>query len=373
MDSNKKQKTAPSSLDAPTDPDHAANLRPGSHAPPPRALVVGDGAFAMAMATAMARRGSDVRILCHTSQVRDEINSGENATYLPGYKVDSNISAYTSIEEATSPDVQLVLLVIPTQFLRRFLITNIAKIPVGCPIVVCAKGIEVGTAETPYEMMISELPGKYHSNFAVLAGPSFAKEIMDGQPTNVVVASQSSEVANNVARYVSDGATLRAYVSDDVHGIEIAGAVKNVLAIASGALDGLEYGNNARAALVCRGLAELTRLAVATGSNGRSMAGLAGVGDLMLTCSSSLSRNFTVGKNLATGMTLEQICEGTNAVAEGVATAKSVRMLAGKLNVEMPICDVVYRCLYEGMSPRDALKELQARPLGAESGLVAGE
>lgn len=264
------------------------------------------------------------------------------------------------------------------------------------------QGIEIGTAETPFEMMIGELPGKYHKHFAVLAGPSFAAEIMEGkvkkqpyttglnisclyklilplsnifegQPTNVVVASLSSEVANQVAQYVSDGSSLRAYVSDDVHGIEIAGAVKNVLAIASGALDGLNFGNNARAALVCRGLAELTRLAVATGSNGRSMAGLAGVGDLMLTCSSSLSRNFTVGKKLASGMTLEEISGGTNAVAEGVATAKSVRILAGKLNVEMPICEAVYQCLYEGKAPKEALAELQARPLGAESGLVAGD
>jgi glycerol-3-phosphate dehydrogenase len=220
-------------------------------------------------------------------------------------------------------------------------------------------------------MMIEELPGKYHKYFAVLAGPSFAKEIMDGEPTNVVVASQYSNVATQVAEYVSDGSALRAYVSDDVHGIEIAGAVKNVLAIASGALDGLNFGNNARAALVCRGLAELTRLAVATGSNGRSMAGLAGVGDLMLTCSSSLSRNFTVGKKLASGMTLDEISGGTNAVAEGVATAKSVRMLADKLNVEMPICEAVYQVLYEGKAPKVALAELQARPLGAEGGLVA--
>lgn len=361
MDS-KKQKTSAAEEGA---------IRPGDHAAPDRALVVGDGAFAMAMATAMARRGSDVRVLAHTSKVRDEINAGENATYLPGYQVHSNITAHTSIEEACAPDVQLVLLVIPTQFLRRFLIGNISKIPVGCPLVVCAKGIEVGTAETPYEMMVGELPGKYHANFAVLAGPSFAKEIMDGQPTNVVVASESRDVATLVARYVSDGAALRAYVSDDVHGIEVAGAVKNVLAIASGALDGLGFGNNARAALVCRGLAELTRLAVAAGSNGRAMAGLAGVGDLMLTCSSSLSRNFTVGSKLAKGMTLEEITGGTNAVAEGVATAKSVRVLAERLGVDMPICDAVYRALYEGLPPREALAELQARPLGAEGGLVA--
>eukprot|EP00584_Thalassiosira_punctigera_P001948 CAMPEP_0172526814 /NCGR_PEP_ID=MMETSP1067-20121228/1644_1 /TAXON_ID=265564 ORGANISM="Thalassiosira punctigera, Strain Tpunct2005C2" /NCGR_SAMPLE_ID=MMETSP1067 /ASSEMBLY_ACC=CAM_ASM_000444 /LENGTH=366 /DNA_ID=CAMNT_0013310409 /DNA_START=35 /DNA_END=1135 /DNA_ORIENTATION=+ len=355
-----------------TSPDQDL-LRPGDHAHPDRALVVGDGAFAMAMATAMARRGSDVRVLCHTEKVRDEINAGENKTYLPGYKVNENIRAHTSIEEACAPDVQIVLLVIPTQFLRTFLVRNLAKMPVGCPIVVCAKGIEVGTAETPYEMMLAELPGKYHKHFAVLAGPSFAKEIMDGEPTNVVVASEGRDVATVVARYVSDGSSLRAYVSDDVHGIEIAGAVKNVLAIASGALDGLGFGNNARAALVCRGLAELTRLAVATGSNGRAMAGLAGVGDLMLTCSSSLSRNFTVGKKLASGMTLEEISGGTNAVAEGVATAKSVRVLAGRLGVEMPICDAVYRALYEGLPPREALAELQARPLGAEGGLVAGE
>lgn len=227
--------------------------------------------------------------------------------------------------------------------------------------------------QTHTQKMLAELPGKYHKYFGVLAGPSFAAEIMEGQPTNVVVASQSEDLAKEVARYVSDGASLRAYISDDVHGIEIAGAVKNVLAIASGALDGLNYGNNARAALVCRGLAELTRLAVATGSNGRSMAGLAGVGDLMLTCSSELSRNFTVGKKLAAGMTLEEINADTNAVAEGVATAKSVRMLAEKLNVEMPICEAVYHCLYEGMSPKKALEGLQARPLGAEGGLVAEE
>lgn len=229
------------------------------------------------------------------------------------------------------------------------------------------------TNTTSHKQMLAELPGKYHKYFGVLAGPSFAAEIMQGQPTNVVVASESEDLAKEVARYVSDGASLRAYISDDVHGIEIAGAVKNVLAIASGALDGLKFGNNARAALVCRGLAELTRLAVATGSNGRSMAGLAGVGDLMLTCSSSLSRNFTVGNQLASGMTLEEISGGTNAVAEGVATAKSVRMLAGKLGVEMPICEAVYQCLYEGKAPKKALEELQARPLGAEGGLVAGE
>ena len=131
----------------------ASQQPPGSHAPPPRALVVGDGAFAMAMATAMARRGSSVRILCHTTTVRDEINSGENKTYLPGYKVHENITAYTSIVEACAPDTQLVLLVIPTQFLRKFLVANLAAMPVGCPIVVCAKGIEIGTAETPYEMV----------------------------------------------------------------------------------------------------------------------------------------------------------------------------------------------------------------------------
>lgn len=284
-----------------------------------------------------------------------------------------HIRAYTSIEEACSPDCALVLLIIPTQFLRTFLQNNISSLPTGCPIVACAKGIEVTTGETPYEMMVGELPGKYHKNFAVLAGPSFAMEIMDGQPTNVVVASTNTDVAALVQRFVSDGSSLRAYLSDDVHGIEIAGAVKNVLAIASGALSGLGFGNNARAALICRGLAELTRLAVKSGSNGRSMAGLAGVGDLMLTCSSELSRNFTVGKKLASneGMTLEEITGGTMAVAEGVSTAKSLKKLAVKLGVEMPICDAVYCALYEGLPIKEALLALQARPLGAESGLVA--
>merc|ERR1711966_73930 len=143
-------------------------LKPGDHEPPNRALVVGDGAFAMAMATALARRGSDVRVLCHTEKVREEINSGENVTYLPGYSLDKDhIRAYTSIKEACSPDCALVLLVIPTQFLRTFLQNNISALPTGCPIVACAKGIEVATGETPYEMMVGELPGKYHKNFAL--------------------------------------------------------------------------------------------------------------------------------------------------------------------------------------------------------------
>jgi glycerol-3-phosphate dehydrogenase len=220
---------------------------------------------------------------------------------------------------------------------------------------------------TPYEIVNEELPGKYAKYLSVLAGPSFAKEIAAGLPTNVSVAAFDQELAEKVQHQMScRAASFRCYTTSDVMGCEISGAVKNVLAIASGAGTGLGLGNNARAGLICRGLAEMTHLAIAMGSDGKAMSGLAGVGDLLLTCSSELSRNFTVGMRLAKGETLEQITASTVAVAEGVATAKSLHDLAEKHGIDMPICEEVYQVLYHQKPAKVALRDLEDRPLSKE-------
>mmetsp|Transcript_52885 Transcript_52885/g.60755 ORF Transcript_52885/g.60755 Transcript_52885/m.60755 type:complete len:222 (+) Transcript_52885:2-667(+) len=216
--------------------------------------------------------------------------------------------------------------------------------------------------------MLEELPGKYGPFVCVLAGPSFAKEMAAGLVTNVTVASADPHFCRSVqSKMASRAANFRVYTSPDVMGCEIAGAVKNVLAIASGASHGLGLGLNARAALICRGLHEMTHLAKALGSSGSSMPGLAGVGDLLLTCSSEMSRNFTVGLRLAKGEPLNEILSSSTSVAEGVATAKALHELAQTLNVEMPFCSQVYAVLYEGKNVVSALTYLQDRPLTSEN------
>jgi glycerol-3-phosphate dehydrogenase len=274
---------------------------------------------------------------------------------------------FTSDLRGAVAGVEIVLFAIPTQFLRPLLEDHRSTFPVGVPLVQSAKGIEVETLKTPFEVMEEELPGKYGKFLCVLGGPSFAKEMAANLATNVSVASPNVALAEKVQRQRScRAASFRCYVNVDYLGCEIAGAVKNVLAIASGASSGIGLGLNARAGLICRGLHEMSSLAKAYGSSLEAMAGLAGVGDLMLTCSSELSRNFTVGYRLAKGERLQDIIESTSAVAEGVATAKSVHDLSVKLGVDMPICKQVYAVLYENISVHEALGCLQDRPLSHE-------
>ncbi|KAF4658211.1 hypothetical protein FOL47_008124 [Perkinsus chesapeaki] len=358
-----------------------------------RAAVIGGGSFGTALALVLARKGCEVSVWARAVTQKkggykivssnpalaflghfmalspSRVNeTRENSKYLPGVKLPDSIQWTTSVEEAVA-GVEMVLLVIPTQFLRNFVATHRDILPVGVPIVLCAKGIEVDSCDTPYQIVEDELPGKYSKYLAVLAGPSFAKEMAQNQPTNVTVASKNKEVATRVQNQLSSReANFRVYTSDDFIGCEICGAVKNVLAIASGASTGLGFGNNTRAALICRGLAELNRLARKMGSNSKCMSGLAGVGDLLLTCSSELSRNFTVGYRLAKGETLDEINSSMKSVAEGVATAKSLHTLAAKLDVDMPISGEVYKVLYQGKDIREALMLLQSRPLREELG-----
>ena len=289
-----------------------------------------------------------------------------NSKYLPGVKIPENIKWTSDVNDAVHGS-EIVLFAIPTQFIRPFAQANKSTLPVGVPLVLCAKGIELSTLQLPYDIVRDELPGKYSKYICVLSGPSFAKEIAAAHPTSVVVASSEPTVADLVQKQMTCTAVnFRVYTVSDVMGAEIAGAVKNVLAIAAGAVSGLGYGSNTRAALICRGLVEMTRLAEKMGSDSSCLRGLAGIGDLLLTCSSELSRNFTVGRRLATGETLDQILSSSTSVAEGVATTKALHELGCKLGVEMPLCEEVYKVLYEGKDVRCVLADLQSRTPGTE-------
>lgn len=333
-----------------------------------KALVIGGGSFGTALALILARKGATVNVWVRQADQAAAVNRDrENTKYLKGTKIPDNITFTSSIDAGVLHALDLVIFAIPTQFLRSFLEEHRSTFPVGIPLLQSAKGIEIGSLKTPFEIMTDELPGKYGKFICVLAGPSFAKEMAAGLVTNVAVAAPDREVCERAQRLMSArSANFRCYTSTDYMGCEIAGAVKNVLAIASGASHGLGLGLNARAALICRGLSEMTQLAKALGSNGASMAGLAGVGDLLLTCSSEMSRNFTVGLRIAKGETLEQIMLNANSVAEGVTSARSVKELADKLGVEMPFVSQVYEVLYNGKNVVDALVYLQDRPLTAE-------
>jgi len=289
--------------------------------------------------------------------------------FLRGVKISPNITASNDPIEALDR-TEIVLIVIPTPFLRTVMIKHRDSLPLQVPLVCCTKGIEQGTLLTPYEILTAELPGKYHDMLCAVSGPSFAKEVAKGLPTSVLCASKAEKVAQKVQQAMSDK-TFRVYTGNDVIGAELCGAIKNVIAISCGASQGFGFERNTAAALITRGLVEMTRLCLAKGADPATMCGLAGVGDLLLTCTSQKSRNFTVGKRIAMGESLQDIIDNMKMVAEGVKTSVSVHKLSMKLGIEMPICEQVYQVLHEGKSFRQALEELQARPLGKESSFGA--
>ena len=331
------------------------------------ACVLGGGSFGTALALVLSARGYDVKVWVRCADQAKCVNAArENAKYLPNVRIPENIIWTSDVSEAVR-NAAIVIFAIPTQFMRGFAQENRSTLPVGVPLVLCAKGIELSSLQLPYDILRDELPGKYTRFICVLSGPSFAKEIAAGHPTSVVVASPEASISERVQKQMTcTSVNFRVYTVTDVMGAEIAGAVKNVLAIAAGAVSGLGYGSNTRAALICRGLVEMTRLAEKMGSDASCLRGLAGIGDLLLTCSSELSRNFTVGKRLATGETLEDILNSSTSVAEGVATTKALYQLRQQLGVEMPLCEEVYKVLYEGKDVRCVLGDLQSRAPGSE-------
>lgn len=327
--------------------------------------VVGAGSWGTALANLLAVNGYRVDLWVYEEEVKDQIeNDRENKIFLPGERLSENIRPTGDLEKAAAGK-DLVLVVVPSHIMRETSIKLNQYLDKNTLVVTASKGIENKTHLTMLGILKENIPGIPEENFVVLSGPSFAKEVVRQQPTVVAVASTNPDIAKFVQQ-VFAAPFFRVYINDDPVGIEIGGAIKNVIAIAAGISDGLELGLNARAALITRGLTEMKRLGDKMGANPHTFAGLTGVGDLLLTCTGALSRNYTVGTKLGKGMTLDEILQEMKMVAEGVKTTRSVYNLANRLGIELPICNEVYKILFENQPPEKAIPQLMTRTLKHE-------
>ncbi|CAA7624552.1 NAD(P)H-dependent glycerol-3-phosphate dehydrogenase [Magnetospirillum sp. UT-4] len=323
--------------------------------------IVGAGAWGTALAVTARRAGRNVVVWAHEPDVVGAINAmRRNIAYLPDIHLDCCIRATTEIAETASAEA--VLLVTPAQHLRAACRALAPHWRAGVPAVICAKGIEQGSGAMMTEVVAAELP---HAPLAVLSGPTFAVEVARGLPTAITLACADAELGRRLVAALGTP-TFRPYLADDLVGAEIGGAVKNVLAIACGIVEGRGLGDNARAALITRGLAELTRLALAKGGRADTLMGLSGMGDLILTASSAQSRNYSLGFALGEGQTLADILASRRAVTEGVWTAGAVVEMATGLGIEMPICAAVDSVINRGHDLDDAITALLSRPFRAE-------
>lgn len=327
-----------------------------------RCAVVGAGAWGTALADLLARNKHDVRLWAYEPDVVDSINrKHENVRFLNGHALTGSIEAVGDLSIAVK-GADLVVLATPSHVLRSIIKAAAPAVSRTAPLVVATKGIEKGTLCLMTEIVEQEAKG---GTVVALSGPSFASEVVSCQPTAVVVASREDSAAA-VAQRAFSSPYFRTYTHTDVIGVELGGALKNVMAVATGIAEGVGLGFNARAALITRGLAEMTRLGVALGAEDSTFAGLAGLGDLVLTCTGSLSRNRAVGVEVGKGRQLDEVLRDRETVAEGVFAAQSARELAVRKGVEMPIVDAVNRVLFEGQSARNAIGALMTRELRAE-------
>ena len=325
-----------------------------------RISVVGGGAWGTALASHCVRAGLAVRIWIREPELAKAVNERhENTAFLPGVALPEGLRATSRLEEAVA-DAETILVVVPSEFCREIYRKLGALAPGGAILVSATKGLEIGTLLRMSEVAGAEAPGH---PVAVLSGPSFAAEVAAALPTAVVLASQQRGIAEVVQRPLATR-SFRVYSSDDVVGVELGGALKNVIAIAAGIVDGLGYGHNTVAALITRGLAEITRLAVAEGARPDTLAGLTGLGDLVLTCTGALSRNRAVGARLGRGLPLSEAAAGLH--PEGVRTTLAACALAERRGIEMPIARQMKAVLHEGKSPRLAADELMLRSLKRE-------
>jgi glycerol-3-phosphate dehydrogenase (NAD(P)+) len=325
-----------------------------------RATVLGAGSFGTAIAQVLSANFEEVQLWGRDAALIDSLNhTHQNANYLPGLDLSAKIRGAIDLDAATK-GAELVVVATPSQATRELLVRAHEIIPPHVPVVTVAKGIENGTLCTMTEVLEQTLPESYHPHIAVLSGPSFAKEMVLRMPTVVTIASKFEHTAR-AAQGMFNSDFFRTYSSNDVVGVQVGGALKNVIAIAAGMSDGLGLGHNSRAAIITRGLAEISRIAVKMGGNPLTLSGLAGMGDLVLTCTGELSRNRKVGMELGRGRSLDEILKDMKQVAEGVKTAKSARDLSVKMAVELPICEQVYKIAWEGKSPKAAVADLMGR------------
>lgn len=323
--------------------------------------VIGGGAWGTALASMAARAGHEVQLWAREEDVVTSINEvHENKDYLPGVSLPMSVRATTKISEVAEADI--ILMVAPAQFVRSVAGEIKAFIKESTPLILCAKGIEQATGKLINEVVMEVLP---KSPLVVLSGPTFAREVAQGLPSAVTIASKYQQIAQNVADTLGQP-TFRPYLSRDVIGAEVGGAVKNVLAVACGIVAGLELGENARAALITRGMAEMIRFGEALGAKKETMMGLCGLGDLILTCSSQQSRNMSLGMALGQGKSVEEIMSGRKSVAEGYHTASILAEIAAREAIDMPIAAAVNDILHQGADVKEMVQGLMNRPYISE-------
>lgn len=336
-----------------------------------RVSVLGSGSFGTAMAMVTADAGCDVKMWAREPEVAESINTRHvNDMYHPGLELPASLYATNDVQEAMA-DADIIILAIPAQTLRENLSAWKQWIGPETVLVTLMKGIEATTTKRMTEVIaeVAELPAQ---RVAAISGPNLAREIIQRQPAATTVACVDPENAQKIATAITNS-YFRPYWTEDVIGAEVGGAVKNVIALANGMAVGLGYGENAQASLITRGLAEMSRLGVALGANPMTFLGLAGIGDLIATCTSSLSRNRTFGENLGRGLTVEETVERTNQTCEGVKSCAAILELGERHGVEMPITEQVVQVVHHGMRPQEMLGNLMARQAKAEQGSQAAE
>ena len=328
--------------------------------------VIGAGSWGTALANLLANKGYKVNLWAYEPEVVQAImDHRENDLFLPGIALSPNVIPSNALEQVVTSNT-ILLVVVPSHTMREMATRMAPYIKDDAIVITASKGIEDGTYLTMYGVLKETIPSLNPDNIVVLSGPSFAREVAMKVPTAISVASKNSAVATRI-QHIFATDYFRIYVNNDPIGLELGGSVKNVIAIAAGFVDGIGLGLNTRAALITRGLTEIRRLGIHMGANPHTFSGLSGVGDLILTCTGDLSRNYTVGKQLGQGMTLNEIQNNRRTVAEGVRNTKSIYHLARKLNIELPIINEVYHALYENGTPENAIKRLMTRPLGHET------
>ncbi|HWO75856.1 MAG TPA: NAD(P)H-dependent glycerol-3-phosphate dehydrogenase [Bacillus sp. (in: firmicutes)] len=322
--------------------------------------VLGAGSWGTALALVLADNGHNVRLWGHTKEHIDSINETRmNQKYLPNIKLPEKVKGYYSLADALR-DINIIVLAVPTKAVREVLTEIQTYLAEPVLIIHVSKGIEPDTLKRISEMIKEEMDPRMLENVVVLSGPSHAEEVSLRHPTTVTVASESIEAAET-AQDLFMNQNFRVYTNTDVIGVELGGALKNIIALAAGISDGLGYGDNAKAALITRGLAEIVRLGIKMGANPLTFSGLTGIGDLIVTCTSVHSRNWRAGNMLGKGKDLEEVLTSMGMVVEGVRTTKAAYQLARHYDVDMPITTALYRVLFENINPKDAVDSLMAR------------
>jgi glycerol-3-phosphate dehydrogenase (NAD(P)+) len=322
-----------------------------------KVAIIGTTSWGTTLGIILTRRGIDVALWARTREEAERLaGDGENTARLPGVRFPKGLSPTSSIGEALQ-GTSLVILAVPSQEMRQNIRLIKGHVAEEVPLLSAAKGLETGTSKRMTRVIAEELDAGHGSKICVLSGPNLSKEIARGLPAATVVAARDGEVAERVYE-IMNSPSFQVYTSEDVVGVELGGALKNIIALGAGMVDGLGYGDNAKAAYMARGLTEIAGLGEALGAAPITFLGLAGLGDLLATCASTLSRNHTLGEGLARGRSMEEVMASLGSAVEGVPTTRAALKLAGELGVEMPITERIYRVLFESLDPAQAMTEL---------------